>query len=262
MAGQEKFIELFEYTKQKLEFLDDLEGVLAYPEYFNNAPVDKMPSLASGYTGNGWGILNEMLEVAGVEDVGVPKKMEDIDEADLQEFIYSLAQLKITDEIKVDEEKVDEFLAEKIWDVAIAMKAPNYEIVSILNFEMTLKELYDEAKDGNQEALLNLLRIDKTILYEDWVKELVVRKQLVGDWAFFEKLGKAVAKAPIKAEPSYLRVVILVGMFWETEFKNWTIEDLNEFLVDQELLAKNSQPENLQRVLHRANIKKYSREQR
>ena len=77
-----------------------------------------------------------------------------------------------------------------------------YEAAAAVNFGCSMRRLWMEAGAGNEGALFRLVQLDKSFLTMPWCQGLIKRQVHLGDWAFFERLGKAVAAPPLLHPPA------------------------------------------------------------
>lgn len=98
----------------------------------------------------------------------------------------------------------------------------NLNFVCFLVYKKSLKKLCEEAKKGNEDSLLKLLRFDKTLFDHEWFKEIIMRKVVEGNYYFFEKIGDAIKKEPPlgKKKRGKLQIVLLIS--WNSIFKKLT----------------------------------------
>jgi len=73
-----------------------------------------------------------------------------------------------------------------------------WDAVSLLVNKKPLKELFIEARKGDDESLFKLIKVDKTLLGFDWVQARINKAIYSGDYNFFESLGKAIQTDPLK----------------------------------------------------------------
>lgn len=254
---------VFDFVNAKLEMIERLKEVMGAPKFVEDFPIDRFPVLSEIYRGDlgeGW---EGMGEIIGVDMVGMIEKGRQVTEPsdelrkEVREMIDAIRSLDKS-EVKAGKKLLEGLSGEELIKMGISEKCMHYRTVAMINTGVAIDELYDKARSGDDNALLELVRIDKSLVTEDWLSERIRRKQVVGDWEFFKRLGRAMGKEPTKCEPSYFRVVMLTHMFWD-EFQKFTIEELNEFYVEKGLLPKASDPSNLHKALYRAGLKKYER---
>ena len=79
----------------------------------------------------------------------------------------------------------------------------------------SLRELYSEAKNGDLDSLVKVIQFDKTIFDHDWVKVLMLKATIIGDYDFFEKIAYAIKTGPPMGKINKtrrLRTILLT--FW------------------------------------------------
>ncbi|MHA1950767.1 MAG: hypothetical protein ACW987_12960 [Candidatus Thorarchaeota archaeon] len=256
MPTHAEFQDKFDLINRGTLFLDNLQASLSDTVYLDKIPPDQLPSLASIYTDKELSAWTKLLNHLGIPN-GFTSVLAGQSDAEI-EFDELINKLTGLDDSTLDfpepEMSRDEWI-----EFLLTAKCFFYDMICMQNYGCTISELYENAKSGSNSAFLDLVRIDKTVIFEEWAKIQIQGWQLRGEWEHFNNLGKAIAKEPAKPMPTYLRLIYTVKMFWDSEFKNWTIEQLNEFLIEKDLLPHTFDPRTLQRILHREDIKKYSR---
>jgi hypothetical protein len=79
----------------------------------------------------------------------------------------------------------------------------------------SLRELYSEAKNGDLDSLVKVIQFDKTIFDHDWVKVLMLKATIIGDYDFFEKIAYAIkTKPPLGRINETRRIRTILITFW------------------------------------------------
>lgn len=130
-----------------------------------------------------------------------------------------------------------------------------YQAVSLINCGVALGELWSRARAGDDEALFQVARIDKSVLTEPWACARLRARQLRGDREFFTRLGAAVAAKPLRdVKKVPVEAVLLVARFWD-EFRG-QYESILEFLQREHVVRPSMTPEDLRKALRRAGLEK------
>jgi len=127
-----------------------------------------------------------------------------------------------------------------------------------LNFGRSFNDIWISARDGDEESLFALVQMDKSALYADEIRDIVVRKQYEGDWRFFEKLGKAIARPPLTGAARWHKAVLVVAYFWDDHFSRpeWPVPKIFRLLKDEGVLARQDKLTAFRFRLNRAGLKK------
>lgn len=122
--------------------------------------------------------------------------------------------------------------------------------ISILTNKKSLKTLYTEAKNGNQESLIRLLKIDKTLFDHDWVRELMLEAMITGDDVFFEKIGQAIKSEPPLGKFKWGKVKYILLLLWNMGLYRLTKPELLNLLEDGGLEI-HEEPESFYKFVNR-----------
>lgn len=131
-----------------------------------------------------------------------------------------------------------------------------YQAVALINCGAPLGELWSRARSGEDAALFQVVRIDKSVLTESWACARLRTAQLRGDRGFFGGLGAAIAAKPLqdlKRVP--VEGVLLVARFWD-EFRGQTYEAILDFLQREHVVRPTMSAEDLRKALWRAGLEK------
>jgi hypothetical protein len=206
---------------QRLGFLDDLSGHLAFPMTATVGVDSYLPPLYELY---GEAQANEH-ESATPHVVLLARRLSAFVEAEGALDDESAARL-------VRRIHGTRFppalgnLGDIIWRRAVQERALIYDLAFVLNEGVGARALIESARNGNEDALLKLVKVDKSILGAPWAAAYLEQRQYAGDWAFFKRLGDRVRRCPINKGSGYAREVLIVALFWEEHFRHCTLEEI------------------------------------
>ena len=107
------------------------------------------------------------------------------------------------------------------------MMSSFYHLFSQIAFKSTLSELLNK---GDDKSLLKAIRIDKTSIYSEPVKNRLIKAQLSGDTKFLNKLGNAIKANPLQKEDTNHETYIVLRLFWPVGLYRLKHETLYDFL--------------------------------
>jgi len=105
------------------------------------------------------------------------------------------------------------------------------DMVSQLTYRKSMKSLYEEARQGNDESLFRLLRLDKTLFDHEWLRERMLLEMFMADFDFFKKLGNAIKGEPPIAKLRQGKLKLVLFLFWPSGLSKLTIPELWDFLT-------------------------------
>jgi hypothetical protein len=144
-----------------------------------------------------------------------------------------------------------------IWSGIVQERAMIYDLAIALNSGLCARELIEAARFGDDEALLKLVKVDKSILGAPWAAGILEERQYEGDWAFFKRLGYWVRRNPIDKGAGYAREVLVVALFWQEHFRHCSLEQTVELLRPHfPVLEGASDYDSFRKQLNRAGLKK------
>lgn len=123
-----------------------------------------------------------------------------------------------------------------------------YHFFSQIAFKDTLNELLTK---GDDKSLLKAIRIDKTSIYSEAVKNRLMKAQLSGDNKFLNKLGNAIKANPLQKEDGNHETYIILRQFWPAGLYRLKHETLYYFLKDDCGLIPPDYPSNFEKFLQR-----------
>jgi hypothetical protein len=87
--------------------------------------------------------------------------------------------------------------------------------VSLIRTGYPIDVLYREARKGNDEALLKLIEIDKTVISEKWIYKRIYKAQLLNQRWFFRDLGNAIGTIAVSPKYKYAKTSVVVAILWK-----------------------------------------------
>lgn len=122
-------------------------------------------------------------------------------------------------------------------DLYINIRALVISIASKIGYRKPIDILFDEAKNGNDDAFFKLIALDKGIITTEWASLRIRKATLGGEMIFFNKLGVALNKKPFTKKRK-LRLTVFILFFMEFGFKELTYLERVEFLETVGFKAK------------------------
>lgn len=136
-------------------------------------------------------------------------------------------------------------------------KAVIYDYVSVINYGVSIYDIYNKAAEGDERAIVKLIRVDKSAVTYEWCKELLTKKQYEGDWKFFRRIGRAIESNPYKGEKYLLKAILIAAYFWDSYFARLSIKEIVEYLIENDLIARGTDPDTFRRKLNRIGLRKH-----
>lgn len=90
-----------------------------------------------------------------------------------------------------------------------------WNTISLLVNRKSLKQLFTEAKNGNEESLFRLIKVDKTLLDHGWVRTRIRKAVYSGDWGFFKELSEAINTDPLENRKIHGDIFLVLLQFWK-----------------------------------------------
>ena len=255
----EKIGEVF----RRLSILDNLEDQLAYPPELLKCRQGQLKSLPEYYrlSKNPWdNVPRPRTTPQNVENIAwaiVNFEDYDVQILDLLEFEKEL-EVEVGDENPWMPQAYANYIDSGPLRDAIAQKIMLLHYIAPLSFGKSFNTIMLEAEDGDEQALLKLAQLDKSSIYGEWFKQFVIHRQYEGDWDFFKRLGRALAKPPLSGNTYWHKSVLVVAYFWTFEFqdRSWTIANIFKLLKDQGILSRQEKLAAFRVRLNRAGLKK------
>ncbi len=73
-----------------------------------------------------------------------------------------------------------------------------FDLISLLVNRKGLRLLFDEARNGSDDALYQLIQVDKTAFDHEWLRTRINIAVCSGDHVFFKKLARALRTDPFR----------------------------------------------------------------
>jgi hypothetical protein len=108
----------------------------------------------------------------------------------------------------------------------------SYEVVSTLVNKKMLRTLYEDAREGDDNSLLALIKVDKSAFDHEWIRRRIRKALYEGDRGFFESLGEAIKKDPLKHRKMRIELHLILWQFWYYGLYRLTIPELMQLLED------------------------------
>jgi hypothetical protein len=171
---------------------------------------------------------------------------------DFYSIIFSLLSryffvLLFEDEEEVITDEIDYFNNSNAISTFISFTQSTF---SQLATQLTLEELRNKILEGDDKSIIKAVRMDKSILYLDAVRDRVIEANLSGDTKFFSKLGNAMSNNPLKNPAQHGKTYAVLNMFWLHGLYKLTNVELHEFLTSCGLIPP-AYPTAFQRFVRR-----------
>lgn len=101
-----------------------------------------------------------------------------------------------------------------------------WDTISIFVHRKGLRNLFIEARKGNDDSLFKLIQIDKTVFDHDWVRTRIRKAAYFGDWKFFENISKAINTDPLKNRKIHGDLFLILCQFWTVGLYRLTIPEI------------------------------------
>jgi hypothetical protein len=108
----------------------------------------------------------------------------------------------------------------------------SYEVASTLVNKRMLRTLYEEAREGDDNSLFALIKVDKSAFDHEWIRTRIRKALYEGDKGFFESLGEAIKKDPLMHRRVKIELHLLLWQFWYYGLYRLTIPELMHLLED------------------------------
>lgn len=160
---------------------------------------------------------------------------------------------KLSNKEQLENEEV--YLNKKQADLLLACYANlNFFLCSAL-FGEPPSELFKKAKNGDREAILKLIQLDKSLIESDWSMREIKSAQLSADKDFFKELSKAITKDSFKAKKRNLKLTLVLVFGWELGLNKLSNEEILNLVVELGIY-KGNDDETLYREIKRLGLKK------
>lgn len=110
-----------------------------------------------------------------------------------------------------------------------------WDSISLLVNKESLKELDKKAKEGDDESLFKLVKVDKTFFDHKWFRTRINKAAYSGDWNFFESLGVAIKADPLEHKRNIAELFLVLRFFWNFGLYRLSDADIHELMIDSGL---------------------------
>jgi len=115
--------------------------------------------------------------------------------------------------------------------------------------------LFESAQNGDQDAILKLIQLDKSLVDSDWSMREIKKAQLSGDQKYFKKLSLALTRNPFKPKKRNLKLSIVLVFGWEMELGKLSNDEILEFVKDLKIY-EGDDPDSLYREIKRLGLRR------
>jgi len=115
-----------------------------------------------------------------------------------------------------------------------------WDAISLLVNKATLKEIYRKAKEGDDESLFKLIKVDKTVFDFKWVRTRINKAAYSADWEFLDLLGEAIKEEPLKHDSRKDRVdrlFVVIKFFWNIGLYRLSDSELFDLLISDSICS-------------------------
>lgn len=107
--------------------------------------------------------------------------------------------------------------------------------IALMNHKKTLRQLFCEAREGNDESLINLFQYDPTLFDHDWVQVRIRKALYSGDMKFFDDLGKTLLKGCLDTQKHNLEISLVLTTFWKAGLYRLNTEQKMKLFKDSNI---------------------------
>ncbi len=107
-----------------------------------------------------------------------------------------------------------------------------WDSVCLINHKKSLKQLFCEAHEGNDESLFRLFQYDPTLFDQEWVRVRIRKALYSGDTKFFDDLAETLKKGCLDTRKDNLDITIVLMNFWKAGIYRLTTGQKMELLSD------------------------------
>ncbi len=104
------------------------------------------------------------------------------------------------------------------------------DTISLIANKKSIRELYREAKNGDDESLFKLIKVDKTLFDHEWLRVRIRKAMYSGEGKFFRDLAKAIKADPLDTRHSNLEASVVLLYFWNAGLYRLTVPELMDLL--------------------------------
>jgi hypothetical protein len=107
-----------------------------------------------------------------------------------------------------------------------------WDSISLINHKKSLRQLFSEAREGNDESLFHLFQYDPTLFDHEWVRMRLRKALYSGDVNFFNDLAKTLQKGCLDTGKGNLEISFALMNFWKAGIYRLTTSQKMELLRD------------------------------
>lgn len=244
-----QFLNIFDFLK-----LGEFENFVFRPELFKSFEKLDFPNWKQYYP------IHENSKVSPLSSINdlekdLPFELKD-DESILREspIIHQLKNLGNKASVKGDEV----YLNKKQAELLLSCYAYLNFILCVAIFGESPINLFKNAKKGDQEAILQLIQLDKSLIESNWSMKEIKRAHLSGDKGYFKRLSKALISDSFKPKKKNLKLTLVLVYGWELGLNKLTNQEIFEFVKDLGIYGSDD-PDSLNRELNRLGLRKRNR---
>jgi hypothetical protein len=238
-------------ASKSLAFLDDLNSYLAFPPIVACGSTPDLPALYELYATAP--IIEDVPGRALI--VSLARRLNAFE--DPSESLEDRAYGKLARMIYRRKPQWWDSIADEAWKMDLQKRAMLYDYACLLNYGVSITTMLEKAQGGDEDALLRLVKIDKSILGSPWAAAYLEQRQYAADWAFFKRLSYWVAREPVDKGAVFAKELLIVALFWEEHFSRCTLEETVETLKPHCATLQNEMDyDNFRRKMNRAGLKK------
>jgi len=104
--------------------------------------------------------------------------------------------------------------------------------ISMMNHKKSLSMLFVEARDGDNDSLIDLFQYDPTLFDHDWVQVRIRKALYSGDMKFFDDLGSTLLKGCLDTRKDNLDITLALVTFWRAGIYRLNSEQKMQLLKD------------------------------
>lgn len=119
--------------------------------------------------------------------------------------------------------------------------------------------LFESAKNGNHDAILKLIQLDKSLIGADWSMREIKKAHLSGNQEYFKKLAKALTTSPFKPKKTNPKLSIVLVFGWEMGLGKLSNDEILELVKDLGIY-EGDDPDTLYREIKRLGLRKRTQE--
>lgn len=254
--------ETLKYIKESIELVDNLfthfeEQFKITKHAFSHLNKKGMPDWSSYYTKSSplfkfFGLISKI--------VGADQKLlfsEDTPIHKIPPINTILADLepKLT---KIDKKVLASAVEKNAFDFINLFHAGTIDLACLLTFNKCMNELINEAKQGDEPALLAVIYMDKNLVNATWVKKYIEKAALQGNQLFLNEIGEALKKRfKINKSKSSFRLSFILYVFWFSDLSKLTDPEICEIIRKYDIYTIKS-PESFREFRNRLGLKRYT----